>query len=374
MQCRHFGVCGGCSVPGVEYSAQLARKQNQLRSWFPDLARLPMAASPTESGFRHKVAFVFAPGTSGPRLVMGHYQAHSRQVVPVQECPVHSDLGNRLAFALRDRLAASRVPPNVLRHVLVRTTDNGREAVMLLVVTTNHKALRAPVRAFLESAEAPDGFFLNVNDRPDDAYMVGRETIRLAGRSHVREEMLGTSFLISPTAFFQTNVQAARVLLRLVLDHVGPVSRVLDLYCGSGLFALPLAQRGGRVVAIEENRQAVKDAEANLRLNRMPAGAVRFIAARVEDALSRVGREPFDVVVLDPPRQGCPDAVIDRVCALAAPRIVYVSCNPEKLAGEQRRFRQHGYRMTEMQGVDMFPHTEHIEAVSMFTRQSGRSS
>ena len=374
MLCRHFGVCGGCSVPGVDYSAQLARKQDQLRAWFPDLPRLPMVASPLESGFRHKVAFVFAAGTSGARLVMGHYQAQSRQVVAVQECPVHSELGNRLAFALRDRLAASRVPPNVLRHVLIRTTDNGREAVMMLVVTSNHKALRAPVRAFLDGPDAPDGFFLNVNDRPDDAYMVGRETIRLSGRSHVREEMLGTSFLISPTAFFQTNVQAARVLLRLVLDHVGPVSRVLDLYCGSGLFAVPLAQRGGRVVAIEENRQAVKDAEANLRLNRMPAGAVRFIAARVEDALSRVGREPFDVVVLDPPRQGCPDAVIDRVCALAAPRIVYVSCNPEKLAGEQRRFRQHGYRMTEMQGVDMFPHTEHIETVSMFTRQSGRSS
>jgi 23S rRNA (uracil1939-C5)-methyltransferase len=374
MICRHFGVCGGCSVPGVAYQAQLDRKQEQLRSWFPHLTRLPMVASPIERGFRHKVAFVFAPGTSGARLVMGHYQAQSRQVVPVHECPVHSDLGNRLAFALRDRLAASRLPPNVLRHVLIRTTDDEREAVMMLVVTSNHKALRAPIRAFLESAGAPDGFFLNVNDRPDDAYMVGRETIRLAGRSHVREDMLGTSFLISPTAFFQTNVQAARALLRLVLDHVGPVSRILDLYSGSGLFALPLARRGSRVVAIEENRQAVKDAEANLRLNGIPAGGVRFIAARVEDALVRVNREPFDAIVLDPPRQGCPDAVIDRVCALAAPRIVYVSCNPERLAGEQRRFRQHGYLMTEMQGVDMFPHTEHIETVSMFTRQSGHAS
>jgi 23S rRNA (uracil1939-C5)-methyltransferase len=374
MRCRHFGICGGCSVPGVEYSAQLARKQARLKAWFPDLPGLPMVPSPIESGFRHKVAFVFAPGAGGRQLVMGHYQARSRQVVPVRECPVHSDRGNQLAFALRDRLAASRVPPGVLRHVLIRTTDNGREAVMMLVVTVNHKAIRAPVRALLDSPDPPDGFFLNVNDRPDDAYMVGRETIRLAGRSHVREEMLGTSFLISPTAFFQTNVQAARVLLRLVLDQVGPVSRVLDLYCGSGLFALPLAQRGGRVVAIEENRQAVKDADANLRLNRMPAGSVRFIAARVEEALARVGRDPFDVVVLDPPRQGCPDAVIDRVCALAAPRMVYVSCNPERLAGERRRFRQHGYHITEMQGIDMFPHTDHIETVSMFTRLSRGSS
>lgn len=372
MTCRHFGVCGGCSVPGVDYRAQLARKQAQLQAWFPGVTSTPIAASPIERGFRHKVAFVFDPATSGPHLVMGHYQAHSRRVVPVLECPVHSDLGNRLAFALRDQLAARRVPPGVLRHVLVRTTDAGREAVMMLVVTANHKALRAPVRAFLDQAERPDGFFLNVHDRPDP-FMVGRETIRLAGRSHVREEMSGTSFLISPTAFFQTNVQAARVLLRLVLAQVGPAVRVLDLYSGSGLFALPLAGRGTRVVAIEENRQAVTDADANLRLNQLP-DAVRLVCARVEDALARVSRERFDAVVLDPPRQGCPEPVIDRICALGAPRIVYVSCNPEKLAVEQRRFHRGGYHLTDIQGVDMFPHTEHIEAVATFAPSVGSPS
>ena len=373
MDCHHFGVCGGCSLPGVPYREQLAGKQAQLHAWFPGVTLAPLVASPIESGFRHKVAFVFAPRTSGDRLVMGHYQAGSRRVVPVQECPVHSDLGNRLAFALRDRLAASRVPPGVLRHVLVRTTDNSREAVMMLVVAANHTALRAPVRAFLASAEAPGGFFLNIHERPD-AYLVGPTTIRLAGRSHVREEMLGTAFLISPTAFFQTNVQAARRLLRLVLDHAGDAGRVLDLYSGSGLLALPLARNGARVVAVEENRQAVKDAEANLRLNHLRPEAVRFITARVEDALARAGRERFDAIVLDPPRQGCPDAVIDRVCTLAAPRIVYVSCNPERLSVEQRRFLEHGYRLTQLQGIDMFPHTEHIEAVSLFTRQSARPS
>lgn len=372
MHCRHFGVCGGCSLPGIEYSVQLSRKQAQLRAWFPDLDGIEMLPSPSEQGFRHKVAFVFVPGARGQSVVMGHYRMRSKQVVPVQECPVHSELGNRLAFVLRDHLAASRVPPGVLRHVLVRTTDNAREAVMMLVVTANHKALRAPVRAFLDQPIRPDGFFLNVHDRPDP-YMVGRETIRLAGRSRVREEVDGLGFLISPTAFFQTNVQAARVLLQLVLDRVGAATRILDLYSGSGLFALPLAARGRQVVAVEENRQAVKDTEANVRLNRLP-DSVRPICARVEDALGRVSRDRFDAVVLDPPRQGCPEPVIDRVCALGARRLVYVSCHPERLAIEQRRFRQQGYRLTDLQGVDMFPHTEHIEAVATFTRIAGSPS
>jgi 23S rRNA (uracil1939-C5)-methyltransferase len=371
VTCRHFGVCGGCGLPGVPYPEQLARKQARLDAWFPDARVLPIVASPLESRFRHKVAFVFATGRGG--LLMGHYQAASRRVVPVDECPVHSDRGNQLAFALRDRLAAARIPTGVLKHLLIRTTDDEREAVVMLVVSANHKALRAPVRAFLAQPRPPDGFFLNIHDR-EDPYLVGRETLRLAGRSHVREEMLGTSFLISPTAFFQTNVRAARALLELVLALASGAPRVLDLYSGSGLFALPLARAGARVIAIEESRQAMKDADANLRLNRISAERVTLVPRRVEDALSSLGREGFDVVVLDPPRHGCPDAVIDRVCALGAARIVYVSCSPEKLVTERRRFRQRGFHLATVRGVDMFPHTDHIEAVALFEPRATRPS
>lgn len=369
MTCRHFGTCGGCALPGVPYPTQLAAKQARLRHWFPEVTVPPIVASPQVERFRHKVAFTFALESASPRLVMGHYQAGSRRVVPIEECPVHSDRGNQLAFALRDRLNAARVPPGVLRHVLVRTTDDGREAVLMLVVTTNHKSLRVPVRQVIDSPEGPDGFFLNINDRPGPI-MVGPFTQRLAGRSHVREDMLGTSFLIAPTAFFQTNVGAARELLRLVLTEVGDAAHVLDLYSGSGLFAIPLARQGVHVTAVEENRQAVEDADANLRLNRVPRGMARFIGARTEAALPRLADEAYDLAILDPPRQGCPETVIDAVCRLAPPRLVYVSCDPERLAAEVPRFRQGGYRLTRLTGVDMFPHTDHIEAVAVFTRAS----
>ena len=178
--------------------------------------------------------------------------------------------------------------------------------------------------------------------------------------------MLGTSFLISPTAFFQTNVRAARELLQVVLDEVGEASPVLDLYSGGGLFTVPLARHGAWVVAVEENRHAVKDAEANLRLNKVPAARVRLVAERAEDAMLRLQQEMFEVVVLDPPRQGCPDTVLDGICRLGPGRIVYVSCNPERLAVERARMERGGYVMTQVQAVDMFPHTDHIEAVAVF--------
>lgn len=374
MNCKHFGVCGGCSLPGVAYAEQLLQKQARL-------ARLlgmpvpPLVPSPREDRFRTKVAFVFGPEGQGRGLVMGHYARGSRQIIRVDECPVHSDRGNRIAFALRDRLMRARIygagaqRNGLVRHIIVRTTEDDRQAVAMLVVTANDKALRTPIRGLLASADRPDGFYININDRPGP-FMLGSETIKIDGHSHVKQDgIFETSFLVSPTAFFQTNVGAARELVNLVIAGVGDAKHVLDLYSGSGLFALPLVKAGARVTAVEENRQAMKDAEANIRLNRIPGGLVRLITASVEEALPRVGKEPWDAVVLDPPRQGCPPEVLERVFGQIAPaRAVYVSCNPEALAAELPVILNAGYRVTSIQPVDMFPHTDHIETVVAFSR------
>lgn len=381
MHCPYFGTCGGCTAADQPYQLQLERKRQRLANLL-GIAVPPLVPSPREAGFRSKVTFVF--GTASGRLVMGHFAAGTNRIVAVDQCPVHSDRGNRIAFALRDQLARAGVRAadtrgGVLRHVIVRTSEDQREAVAMLVVTRNDRSLRAPVRALLASQERPDGFFVNINDRPGP-YMVGRDTIRIDGRGQVRETGLGATgggraidFLISPTAFFQTNVGAARVLLQLVTDAVAGASTVLDLYGGSGLFALPLAARGARVTVVEENRQAVADLQANVRLNRLSAGAIEGLAMRVEDALVRIERTAWDAVVLDPPREGCPPGVLASVFGRLRPeRAVYVSCNPEALARDLPLIAQRGYRVGQVQAVDMFPHTDHIETVVELRRRTGR--
>jgi 23S rRNA (uracil1939-C5)-methyltransferase len=384
MTCPHFGVCGGCQSQDVPYPEQLARKVDRLERLIRGAlgnrapALQPMIGMPVGSDgmpwhFRHKAAFVFAPGPDG--LTLGHYAAGSKTIVPIEACPVQGERANRLAFALRDRLARAGITAaglrlqGLARHVLVRTSRDEREAIVVLVVTRNDRALRAPLRAFLASDDRPDGLFVNVNRKPGP-YLIGDETFRIAGRSRLREEVLGTAFLVSPAAFFQTNPEAAAALVGEVLrgaaangDSARAGLDVLDLYAGGGLFALPLAVRGHRVTAIEENPHAIGDASASLRVNRIPADRIRLVRARVEDALGRIRRRP-DLVVLDPPRDGCPPAVVRKVFAeIAPPRAIYVSCNPEALARGLAAIAGAGYRIDRVQPVDMFPHTDHIETV-----------
>jgi 23S rRNA (uracil1939-C5)-methyltransferase len=384
MSCSHAGVCGGCSLLHLTYDQQLASKEAAIRRLFdrfiptsiqPGALFVPVGSpSVFPAGFRQKVSFVFGTDASSGQLVMGHYRRGTRQVEPVTECPVHSERGNRIAFALCQHLrragigAAGSSPDGILRHLIVRTTADDAEAVAMLVVSRNEKALRAPVRSFLDSSDRPEGFFVNINTDPGP-FMVGERTIKIDGRDRVREIVGGVSFLISPTTFFQTNVGAAEILQRYVIDSVQGASRVLDLYCGSGLFALPLASGGVRVTGVEENRQAVADAAANARLNRIPAERTRFVAARVEDAVRRVARDPFDAAILDPPRQGCSDDVLEAVFHEMGPaRVVYVSCNPGALAAELPGIIQCGYRVDDFRAVDMFPHTDRAEVVVRLSR------
>jgi 23S rRNA (uracil1939-C5)-methyltransferase len=319
--------------------------------------------------FRQRASFVF--GSDRGLLTVGHYARGSRHVIPITVCPVHDARANDVALQLSTALkragakaASSTRPGNgVLRHLAIRVSAAFSEIMATLVVSRDHDGR---VRAALTRARDGLGISsLHVNTHPrDDAFIFGERTRRVAGRDRIREQIAGTTFLSSPTAFFQTNVGAAAIMVDLVLRMIRPDLPVIDLYAGAGLFSLPLAARGQRVLAIEESRTATADGEASARFNHIPSDRCRFQTGRVETRLRHVSPTEGRAVILDPPRLGCDKRVIDEVFGRIRPvGAVYVSCNPLALARDAAWIEAHGYSVVALYPIDMFPHTAHIETV-----------
>lgn len=378
--CPHASECGGCSSQHVAYEEQLRQKTHLLDglledTFGPDKPRVsPMIGMPVDEDgvprrFRQKAAFSFTEDEKG-RLQIGHYARGTHTVAPVTECLVHSDRANRVAFAIKDAMAANRIPVatervGLLRHVVVRVTEDESEAVAVVVATEEHRALDAPLRHIAGSRQKPEGLLLNLHDQASP-YLFGPHTVRVDGLGHVKEMALGPSFLSSPTGFFQTNIHGAAHLVRLVRQAIGVAKplRVLDLYSGSGLFALPLALAKHRVTAVEESRKASREAAKNAQLSGIPKSRLHLMPSKVEDAIDHLVRQEWDAAVIDPPRSGCPEEVMRTLTRRIAPqKLIIVSCNPEALMDEMRIAFDAGYRASLVQPVDMFPHTPHIETV-----------
>ena len=239
------------------------------------------------------------------------------------------------------------------------------------MATEEHRALEAPLRSIMRSKERPEGLLLNLHDR-ESRYLFGPHTVRIDGTGHVKETALGPSFLSSPTGFFQTNIEGARHLIRLVTAALPakPPLKILDLYSGSGLFALPLALAGHRVTAVEESRKASREAAKNAQLSGVPEARLKLTPSKVEDAIDHFVPLDWDAAIIDPPRSGCPDDVMRTLTGKIGPaKLIIVSCNPEALANELRIAVDAGYRVTSVQPVDMFPHTPHVETVAVLERK-----
>ena len=390
-KCRHFGRCGGCVWQHIDYKEQLHWKEELVRATLehklPQVALpiLPMIGIPEPWGTRNKIHYSvvdFGRGRTG-NLHLCHHKEHSTELEQIHECPVHHSVGDEIARKafqwLRDRNvpgATADSPTPGLKSVLVRTAGTGELSHIILVVTGERiPELRGVEQAFLKIPGVA-GVHLNIQTDASSTY-IGRETKCIAGEPRLVEHVGGVDFHVSPDAFFQTNAYCADQLLKLVKKHIpdkksGPI---LDLYSGVGLFSIPLAVAGHRVTAVEENPTAVNDGIETVRLNNVTG--CRFVQSRVQIFLKTMPRDQrFQTLILDPPREGCPDwAVKIFARGLRPQRIINVSCNPQALAGDLEILTQSGYRIREIQPIDMFPHTAHIETVTLLERvvdQSGK--
>jgi 23S rRNA (uracil1939-C5)-methyltransferase len=382
--CPHFGTCGGCQLQHLAYPAQLRAKEDRLRRTLQHALRLPAAevplrpcVAPEQSyGQRNKLALHFAEIDG--ELQAGYFGRRSREFVGIEVCPVQEPLGLRVGLAARDALRAAGAPAwdpatgrGVLRAVVVRSSAATGQAHATLVFAGEVRPGR--LTGVIEALRAAGavGASITFNDGPPQR-LLGEEFRPLFGLQTIDDEVAGRRYRASAGSFFQTSTFGAAALVGLVrraLAEAPADARVADLYCGSGLFALAIADLVERVYAIEDDDRAIEDAQASA----AAAGIenVQFRAGRVEHLITNVARlreKPY-AVILDPPRAGCDTVVLTRVADKLQPRrIVYVSCDPDSLGRDLARLAQHGYALREATPVDMFPHTAHVETVAVLDR------
>ncbi len=311
------------------------------------------------------------------QLIGGFYARGSHDIIDMNECLIQHETNDHVVNTVKriaNRLGISayreETQEGILRHVVVKVGFSSREVMVVLV--TNSRAIphvELVVAAICEAVPGVASICHNINSKVTNV-ILGEETLVLWGRREIYDTIGGVNFAISARSFFQVNPIQTEVLYGKVLAYaqLSGQETVIDAYCGIGTISLFLARRAGIVYGVEIVEEAIVDAKRNAELNGM--SNVVFEAGPAERVLPEWQRQGIvpDVIVVDPPRKGCDPVLLKTMLQLQPKRIVYVSCNPATLARDLRILEDGGYRTVEVQPVDMFPHTVHVECVAKLER------
>jgi 23S rRNA (uracil1939-C5)-methyltransferase len=379
--CAHFPACGGCRFQDLAYDAQVAAKQEQVRDALVRLGRVtdpPLESIlPAESQFhyRNKLEYSFTETARGAALGF-HRAGRWDEVLEVERCWLTTELGNEIRDTVREWAQEEGLPAfdqathtGYLRHLVVREGRNTGQALVQLVTAPGDLQGADRLVNALRIHPAVRSIHWAVNDSP--AEVTNLPTDLLWGEEAIEEEVLGLRYRVRPNAFLQTNTGMAERLYELAIDYAGltGAETVYDLYCGIGTIGLSIASRALTVWGVEVSEESVACAIENAGLNGISNAAffAGDVARSLEELSERAGSP--DVVVVDPPRAGLSGKALRALARLEAPRIVYVSCNPTTLAGNVKDLlADWGYALVRVRPVDMFPHTPHVESVSLLER------
>lgn len=379
--CPVFEICGGCQLQHLSYEGQLKYKEKVVRDAMARLGKLPDVPVHPVKGmdnpwrYRNKSQIPF--GQEDGRVVAGFYQPRSHRIADTDICLIQTPEADTLMASLKRNLQDMGIEPyeekthrGMLRHVVIRKGRVTGE-LMVVLVTKKQKFPQAERAVELIRAALPavTSIMQNVNSEKTNV-IFGNETIKLWGKDIIEDRIGDVRFEISARSFYQVNPEQTEVLYGKALDYAGLTGSetVIDAYCGIGTISLFLAQRAKFVMGVEIVPQAIEDAKRNADLNGFTN--TLFEAGPAEEVIPRWykdGKEA-DVLVVDPPRKGCDEALLQTMLEQKPDRIVYVSCNPATLARDLRILEDGGYRTQEVQPVDMFPQTTHVECVAWLTR------
>lgn len=370
--CPVAGKCGGCQWINREYAEQLKAKETRFRKLMePYCKPEPIIGMEQPTHYRNKVHAAFGEDRRH-NVISGIYEANSHRIVPVDNCLIENKKADEIIVSIRGLLRSFKIRPynedtgyGLLRHVLVRVGHVSGEIMVVLVLGSPIMPSKNNfVKALRKLHPEITTVVVNVNDRGTSMVLGDKEQV-LYGKGYIEDELCGRKFRISPKSFYQVNPVQTEKLYNKAMCYAGLTGKevLVDAYCGTGTIGIIAADKAGKVIGVELNGDAVRDARNNARMNRISNiefyqnDAGKFLVEMAEQ------KAEVDVVMMDPPRSGSTEAFLDAVATIKPKRVVYVSCNPDTLVRDLKYLTKKGYQVKKCVAVDMFPFTESCEAV-----------
>ncbi len=377
LVCPVAKKCGGCSYMGMEYNITLEEKENIVKKLMKDDGKVDRIIGMKEPmHYRNKVHAAFGRLKNGT-IISGTYEAKSHRIINVDNCLLDNQIADNIIYDIRNLLKSFKIKTydedtgyGLLRHVLIRCAETTGEVMVVLVLGSPVMPSKNNfVKAIRKIHPEISTVIINVNDKKTSMILGDKEQV-IYGKGYIVDELCGLRFRISSKSFYQVNRKQTEILYGKAMEFAGlsGKERVIDAYCGIGTIGMVAAGTAKEVIGVEVNRDAVRDAVYNAKLNGISnisfycADAGKFMVGMAEK------KEHVDVVFMDPPRAGSDEKFLSSVVKLAPDKVVYISCNPETLARDVKYLKKMGYEVKLVQPVDMFGWTEHVECVVLMSR------
>ncbi len=374
--------CGGCVFRHISYEAELRAKEQRVRDalsrigGFSDLPVLPILGAQQPDRYRNKAQFPIGSDGEGG-ILFGFYSTHSHRIIPCKDCLLHPvefiramEAVGRWQAETGETAYDEEMGKGTLRHLYLRKGFASGQVMVCIVA--NAASLRGEERLcelLRESVPGLSGVLLNRNTERTNV-VLGKENRVLWGSELLEDTLCGLRFTLSPHSFYQVNRDQAERLYETAAQYAALTGKetVLDLYCGAGTIGLSMAAHAKRLIGVEIVEDAVENARANAARNGVTNAEFFCGDAPKAAAMLRARGEAPDVVILDPPRKGCGEELVDVVSSMSPRRVVYVSCDPATLARDLRFFASRGYQPQEARPADLFPRTAHVETVVLLSK------
>lgn len=370
---------GGVPLINLKYDNQLVWKTGKVRKDLMKIAGIDIEVNQVIGmgyPFRYRNHTQVPVGIKGGRIVTGYYKKGSNEIIPMVEDYLQPELGDQILSVVRDWMEELEIQPydrtnkaGIIKHIGIRTNQSNEAMVIIVTSFTKLTELHSLVHKLVKKAPGVISVFQNINSE-DGPFTYGHQYRHLVGKEKLVDYIGDLRFEISPNSFFQVNPRQVEVLYNTALEYLELTDNdlVCDIYSGIGTITLSAAKKAKRVYGIESMKAAVDNAKNNAIMNNI--SNVEFLEDKAEDAFPKLinNGNAINKVILDPPRKGCDKKVIEELIKLSPERIVYVSCNSSTLARDVKLLVEGGYTLKNVQPVDMFPHTPHVECVVLMSR------